>query len=478
MAIDPSIVLNVKPQQDYAQSLAQMYAIKNAGTQQQLQQQALQQGQYSLQQAGQQQADDQANRAAIQGNTQVDPTTGMPTLNRAGYLGTLAQTAPGRYLPTAQALTAQDIANAKATADYKKTQLENAKAHTDYVGSLLQGVHDQATYTSALNAAMSAGIVKPGELPQVYDPQLVQRQLAQTMSQKDVIAQQQKALEDAEKARHNQATEKNLQATSPQQGRATQLYADQSAGKPLSPDDAAWLKGYEKNVKVTKTDPGMARTSVLLQMPTQITDPNDPSKTIYTTRQGAIGQEAPGSGDAAAARHMDTYMTSGKGGQQLNAFNTAQQHLQILGQAAEALHNGNSTMLNSVANSFAKQTGSPAPTNFDAVKNAVQGEIAKALTGTATVSEQAELQKDMNSASSPAQISGIVQKYTQLMQGKKDALHQQYTDAKKGQPSFDMPTTAPSGMVTVQIPGSPPGHIPASAVTKFKADHPNAQVNQ
>lgn len=34
------------------------------------------------------------------------------------------------------------------------------------------------------------------------------------------------------------------------------------------------------------------------------------------------------------------------------------------------------------------------------------------------------------------------------------------------------------GMVTVQIPGSPAGQIPAAALAKFKADHPNAQVTQ
>ena len=37
---------------------------------------------------------------------------------------------------------------------------------------------------------------------------------------------------------------------------------------------------------------------------------------------------------------------------------------------------------------------------------------------------------------------------------------------------------ASSGMVTVQIPGSPAGQIPAAALAKFKADHPNAQVSQ
>jgi hypothetical protein len=35
-----------------------------------------------------------------------------------------------------------------------------------------------------------------------------------------------------------------------------------------------------------------------------------------------------------------------------------------------------------------------------------------------------------------------------------------------------------SGMVAVQIPGSPVGHIPQSALAQFKKDHPNATVTQ
>lgn len=212
--IDPNIALGVKNSQiDPIQSLGQIYALKNAGVRSQIEQQQQQLQQYQLQQAGQQQQDAQAGRAAVTANVSTDPTTGMATLNRAGYLGQLAQTAPGQYLGASQAFTAQDLANQRAAADYQKTQLANAKAHTDFVGSLLQGVTDQATYTSALNAGVSAGIVKPGEMPAVYDPQLVQRQLQQTMTQKDVIAQKQKQLDAAETARHNTQTETTAAAT-------------------------------------------------------------------------------------------------------------------------------------------------------------------------------------------------------------------------------------------------------------------------
>lgn len=212
--IDPNIALGVKNSQiDPIQSLGQIYALKNAGVRSQIEQQQQQLQQYQLQQAGQQQQDAQAGRAAVTANVSTDPTTGMATLNRAGYLGQLAQTAPGQYLGASQAFTQQDLANQRAAADYQKTQLANAKAHTDFVGSLLQGVTDQATYTSALNAGISAGIVKPGEMPAVYDPQLVQRQLQQTMTQKDVIAQKQKQLDAAETARHNTQTETTAAAT-------------------------------------------------------------------------------------------------------------------------------------------------------------------------------------------------------------------------------------------------------------------------
>jgi hypothetical protein len=37
---------------------------------------------------------------------------------------------------------------------------------------------------------------------------------------------------------------------------------------------------------------------------------------------------------------------------------------------------------------------------------------------------------------------------------------------------------ATNGMITVQIPGHPPGQIPASALAKFRRDNPTAQVTQ
>lgn len=209
--IDPTIALQVRPQQDYGQMLSNVLTLKNAGQQSQL-------NAIKLQQAGQDYQDEQANRAAVTANTATGPD-GTPTLNRAGYLGQIAKTAPGQYLPQSQKFAQQDIANAKAKADSDKVTLENLKAHTDYVASHLQGILSQPTpelqqkaYTSSLAQMTNDGVIKPGEFPAVLDPNLVQQQLARTLSQKDIIDQKQKDADLAEKTQ-NDAAERTQAAT-------------------------------------------------------------------------------------------------------------------------------------------------------------------------------------------------------------------------------------------------------------------------
>ena len=242
-------------------------------------------------------------------------------------------------------------------------------------------------------------------------------------------------------------------------------------------EETSYLSGYDQYIQKNKLAPAQIRANVMMQMPTQVADPNNPGGIIYTTRAGAIGKEAPGSADTQAAKATEKYFTSGKGGQTLAAFNTVQSHLAVLAQASDALHNGNLPAFNKFAQEYAKQTGSPAPTNFDAVKNAVKGETARALTGNVTVSEQAELDKDFNNASSPAQIHGVAQKYIQLMDGKKQALHQQYTDGMSGKVNFDSPQSSDS-MVTMKLPDGRTGSIHASQVQNFLKANPGAKAAQ
>jgi hypothetical protein len=174
-----------------------------------------------------------------------------------------------------------------------------------------------------------------------------------------------------------------------------------------------------------------------MQLPQQIVDPNDPSRTIYATRQNAIGQEAPSSGAAAGARAVIKSAIGGKLGDTINAYNTANAHLDMLNKASDALNNGDIRALNQVGNEFNKQTGNPAPTNFQAVKSAVAGEVSKTFKGgQATDAEIRQADDAINSANSPAQLKQVIATYKGLMNSKKEAIQQQVEQGQQGKVNF------------------------------------------
>lgn len=218
-----------------------------------------------------------------------------------------------------------------------------------------------------------------------------------------------------------------------------------------TPAQKLFLQGFEKYNNVTKIQPAAARVQMYMQMPQAVVDPNDPSREIYATKQQALGMEAPASGAAAGARKVLTSAIGGKLGDTINAYNTASAHLDMLSQAADALNNGNIQALNRVGNEFNKQTGNPAPTNFQAVKDAVAGEVSKTFKGgQATDAEIKQAEDAISSAGSPAQLKGVINTYKGLMASKRSAIQQQVEQGTQGKVNFggeSSPTaaTAPTG---------------------------------
>jgi hypothetical protein len=187
----------------------------------------------------------------------------------------------------------------------------------------------------------------------------------------------------------------------------------------------------------------------------QVVDPNDPNATIMMSpaKANAIGAQGTQSVGYQANKAITRYFTSGEGAKNLNAFNTATAHLQQLGGVADALNNGDTQLVNKLGNNFGQQTGNPAPTNFDAVKTAVSGEIAKVFKGGgATDQEISEMNGTINRAESPAQLKGVINTYTSLMNSKKEALQQQYTQGKQGAPNFS-PNSPKDGTTKVNSSG-------------------------
>jgi hypothetical protein len=213
-------------------------------------------------------------------------------------------------------------------------------------------------------------------------------------------------------------------------------------GQPLTKDDQAYVDAYDLYINKRIIDPMRARAAANADdRYVQIygADPSDPGKVTFMRAVDAsrAGAGTPQSIGFKVDLAMTKYMTSGKGGENIAYFNTATDHLKLLGETARALNNGDVQRVNQFSNAFARETGAPAPTNFEAVKSAVAGELSKTFTGKgATVEEIAQINQVINAAQSREQLQGVIDFYTSLMEGKLNALRSQSEMGRHGKPAF------------------------------------------
>ena len=241
------------------------------------------------------------------------------------------------------------------------------------------------------------------------------------------------------------------------------ILVKEQSGQPLTPDEQAHKLAWHMWNKERFVDPGVARMVASgANRYIMVYNPADPENVIPMRAADAAksGARSPQSIAFQTDKAITRYMVAGQGGVNINYFNTATDHLEILRQAGEALNNGDYPLFNKYANSFATATGAPAPTNFDAVKSAVSGELSKTFKGTgATDQEIAEINQTINNAQSPQQIQGAIEYYTKLMGSKLGALKGQYDSGKSGRPNF------PGGAPTPQGGGS---SLPPAARARLK----------
>jgi hypothetical protein len=129
--------------------------------------------------------------------------------------------------------------------------------------------------------------------------------------------------------------------------------------------------------------------------------------------------------------------THGPQSDTVRSLSVATSHLGTLSQAIDALNNGNMNLVNKIGNKFAEETGGTAPTNFDAIKNVVMDEVTKAVLGSSgALGDRDSAVQNVNTARSPAQLRGVVNKYQQLMGGQLEGLGRQYK-AATGLDNFD-----------------------------------------
>jgi hypothetical protein len=175
----------------------------------------------------------------------------------------------------------------------------------------------------------------------------------------------------------------------------------------------------------------------------EVPDPDNPGQTHFITAGTALQSGAAGSKSASLAvpKQVLKWATTGKGGEEVNAFNTALQHADLLEQALTALGNGDVRTLNSIKNKFKTEFGSADMTNFQTIANAYTREITKMVAGGHMTNDEIAT----NGATLPAnasneQILGALQAYRSLAGSKMQMRYNQFQQGMQGKPNF------PAGM--------------------------------
>jgi hypothetical protein len=103
-------------------------------------------------------------------------------------------------------------------------------------------------------------------------------------------------------------------------------------------------------------------------------------------------------------------------------------HLDIASRLGIALQNHDLNAANRLKNAVSQALGYPAVPNFDAAKQIVADEIAKAVIGGQMgEGDRERLQHTLDNASSPQQIAGVIDVLKQLMAGQLEGFRRQFT---------------------------------------------------
>jgi hypothetical protein len=186
-------------------------------------------------------------------------------------------------------------------------------------------------------------------------------------------------------------------------------------------------------------------------------DPSNPGNISFMSAGQAIktGAAAPGSAPSITAKATAKAVApGGKVGEEVNAFNTAIRHADLLSTAAEALHNGDQQTLNGLKNRFKNEFGSTEPITANTIAGAYTREVTKMLSGGhMTDSEIGTVGStlDTNRQSLP-QMMGVLNAYKALASSKMQVRQQGVEQGMKGKANFPSQPTQQKGEVTATGP--------------------------
>lgn len=138
-------------------------------------------------------------------------------------------------------------------------------------------------------------------------------------------------------------------------------------------------------------------------------------------------------------------------GRQTRSFSVLIDHLGTAQELGEALQNDDVQAINLVKNKLKEQFGYGGPPSFDAAKQIVADEIAKAVIGGTNAERDREgLQNSLKLSNSPEQLVGVISTFKKLMAGQVGGLKQTYETAT-GLHNFDDWLTPPARLELSKI---------------------------
>ena len=157
-----------------------------------------------------------------------------------------------------------------------------------------------------------------------------------------------------------------------------------------------------------------------------------------------------------------TAFATGKQGNMVRSLSVATNHLDQLGEAAHALAQGNYPAVNALVNTYARHTGNPGITSFEAMKEIVGDEVVKAVVGSGGSEGDRDAIKDaFKAANSPAQLEGVINHYEGLMAGQLNGLRRQY-ERSTGLKDFNSFVSQMARQKLTDLRGNPSSATPAA----------------
>lgn len=467
-------------------------------------------------QAGRQQAEQKGVQNALS-MVQTDPVGAQNALMQYGQFGManeLAQRQAGQRQLQVQQQAAPQIAGgdmagaastlaqggqydaAAAIGKLDDAQRAHAVQTADLVSKAAFGLSQLPQEQRAAGLAKLKPLLLAQHVPEEQidgvdlSDQGLQTVAAQAMSVKDHIAAQQKTQEIQNAAEHNKAE----LAMSGQKFQEDQRHNRVSEGISAQNASTEAAKAASSQVQVLQDRDGTpytynAGTRVATTLDGQPYAPKGAQKLGSSNPRSAVAmatqrfmQEHP---DASAddlasfnakvgkmAKAAKDFAT-GPQGKTVNSLNVGIDHLNTMGELASALQNGDIPLFNKIAKDVAVATGKPAPTNFDAAKQIVAGEIVKAISGGGGgVHDREEAAATINRTSSPAQLLGAIATQKKLFAGQLHGLRLQYKNGT-GQDDFESHLTPQAARELDAIPIDAP---PPSAMGGQGGAKPSLQT--